>query len=45
MHVAVGRTRVEIIAAGYKGEKTVILGPTDFPLLTAMADVCADVFQ
>ena len=37
--------RKEIIAAGYKGEKTVVLAPTDFPLLKAMADVCADVFQ
>jgi peptide/nickel transport system substrate-binding protein len=35
----------DIVAAGYKGEKTVILAPTDFPLLKAMADVCADVFQ
>lgn len=32
----------EILAAGYKGEKTVVLAPTDFPLLKAMADVCAD---
>ena len=37
--------RKEIIAAGYKGEKTVVLAPTDFPLLKAIADVCADVFQ
>ena len=37
--------RRAIAAAGYKGEKTVILAPTDFPLLKAMADVCADVFQ
>jgi len=36
--------RKEILAAGYKGEKTVILAPTDFPLLKALADVCADVF-
>ncbi|HEY0424581.1 MAG TPA: ABC transporter substrate-binding protein, partial [Rhodopila sp.] len=36
--------RKEIVAAGYKGEKTVVLAPTDFPLLKAMADVCADVF-
>ena len=35
----------EIIAAGYKGEKTVLLAPTDFPLLKALADVCADVFR
>lgn len=37
--------RKEIIAAGYNGEKTVLLAPTDFPLLKAMADVCADVLQ
>jgi len=37
--------RKEIAAAGYKGEKTVLLAPTDFPILKAMADVCADVFQ
>jgi len=37
--------RRSIVAAGYKGEKTVILAPTDLPLLKAMADVCADVFQ
>jgi peptide/nickel transport system substrate-binding protein len=37
--------RREIVAAGYKGEKTVILAPTDFPLLKALADVCQDVFQ
>lgn len=36
--------RKEIIAAGYKGEKTVVLAPTDFPLLKALADVSADVF-
>ena len=32
----------EIAAAGYKGEKVVILAPTDFPVLKAEADVCAD---
>ena len=37
--------RKEISAAGYKGEKTVILAPTDIPILKAQADVCADVFQ
>jgi peptide/nickel transport system substrate-binding protein len=37
--------RKEIVAAGYKGEKTVVLAPTDFPLLKAMADVCADTLQ
>ena len=32
----------EIDAAGYKGEKVMILAPTDFPILKAEADVCAD---
>ena len=40
-----GAVRAEIVAAGYKGETTVVLAPTDFPLLKAMADVCADVLQ
>ena len=35
----------EIAAAGYKGEKVVILAPTDFPILKAEADVCADQFK
>lgn len=34
----------EIIAAGYKGEKVVLLAPTDFPILKALADVTADLF-
>ncbi len=32
----------EMAAAGYKGEKVVLLAPTDFPILKALADVCAD---
>ncbi len=35
----------EIEAAGYKGEKVVVLAPTDFPILKAEADVGADVMQ
>ena len=35
----------EIAAAGYKGEKVVLLAPTDFPVLKALADVCADTMQ
>jgi peptide/nickel transport system substrate-binding protein len=35
----------EIIAAGYKGEKVVLLAPTDFPILKALADVNADMFK
>ena len=32
-----------IMDAGYKGEKVVLMAPTDFPILKALADVGADV--
>jgi peptide/nickel transport system substrate-binding protein len=35
----------EIAAAGYKGERVVLLAPTDFPILKALADVGADAMQ
>ena len=35
----------QIEAAGYKGEKVVILAPTDFPVLKAEADVGADMMK
>jgi peptide/nickel transport system substrate-binding protein len=35
----------EVAAAGYKGEKVVLLAPTDFPILKALADVGADAMQ
>ncbi|HEY3846720.1 MAG TPA: ABC transporter substrate-binding protein [Acetobacteraceae bacterium] len=35
----------ELAAAGYKGEKVVVLAPTDFPILKALADVGADMMQ
>ncbi|MEO8714751.1 MAG: ABC transporter substrate-binding protein [Acetobacteraceae bacterium] len=35
----------EIEAAGYKGEKVVFMAPTDFPILKAEADVCADMLK
>ncbi|MDE2581895.1 MAG: ABC transporter substrate-binding protein [Rhodospirillales bacterium] len=35
----------EIKAAGYKGEKVVLLAPTDFPILKAEADVCNDMMK
>jgi peptide/nickel transport system substrate-binding protein len=37
-----GAVKKELDSAGYKGEKVVILAPTDFPILKAEADVCAD---
>ena len=39
------RVKREIIAAGYKGEPVVLLAPTDFPILKALADVGADTLQ
>ncbi len=32
-----------ILAAGYKGERVVLMAPTDFPILKALADVGADM--
>ncbi len=39
------RVKADILAAGYKGEKVVLMAATDFPVLKAMADVVADVFK
>ena len=36
------RVKAEIKAAGYGGEKVVLMAATDFPVLKAMADVVAD---
>ena len=36
------RVKAQIKAAGYGGEKVVVLAATDFPVLKAMADVVAD---
>ncbi len=36
------KVQAELKAAGYKGEKVVLLVATDFPVLKAMADVAAD---
>ena len=41
----VAGAKAEIIAAGYKGEKVVLLAPTDFPILKALADVTADLLK
>ena len=35
----------ELKAAGYKGEKVVLLAATDFPVLKAMSDVAADALK
>lgn len=39
------RTKREIVAAGYKGEKVVLLIPTDIGSLKAYGDVGADLFR
>ena len=41
----IARARRQIQDAGYKGEKVVLLGATDLPILRAVADVTADLFQ
>ena len=33
----------DILAAGYKGERVVLMAPTDFPILKALADVGGDM--
>ena len=37
--------KAEILAAGYKGERVVVLAPADFPAINTMALVCADMFR
>jgi len=39
------KVKAELAAAGYKGERVVLLAATDFPVLKAMSDVCADMLQ
>ncbi len=39
------KVKQELKAAGYKGEKVVLLAATDFPVLKAMADVAADTLK
>jgi len=38
------RVKRELIAAGYKGERVVMLGPSDYPSTYALALVAADAF-
>ncbi len=39
------RVKADLKAAGYKGERVVLLAATDFPVLKAMADVAADALK
>ena len=39
------KAKAEILAAGYKGERVVVLAPADFPAINTMALVCADMFR
>ncbi len=34
-----------ILDAGYKGEKVLLMGPGDFPVINAMSEVTADLFR
>lgn len=39
------KVKADLKAAGYNGEKVVLLVPTDLPALNAMSEVAADVFR
>ena len=39
------KVKADLAAAGYKGEKVVLMGATDFPSLNALAQVCLDMLQ
>jgi len=39
------RARAALREAGYKGERVVLLAPTDFPTLKALADIGADLLK
>ncbi|MDR3538481.1 MAG: ABC transporter substrate-binding protein [Acetobacteraceae bacterium] len=41
----IAAARKAIIDAGYKGEKVLLMGPGDFPVITAMSEVTADLFR
>ena len=41
--IAASRRAIE--AAGYKGEKVLLMAPTDFPAINAMSEVVGDVFR
>ena len=41
--IAASRRALE--AAGYKGEKVLLMAPTDFPAINAMSEVVGDVFR
>ncbi|MBV9592166.1 MAG: hypothetical protein JO310_21430 [Hyphomicrobiales bacterium] len=39
------KVKRDLAAAGYKGEKVVLLAATDFPVITAMCEVSGDMFR
>jgi peptide/nickel transport system substrate-binding protein len=41
----IARARAEVAASGYKGERVVIMGPSDHPVNGPMANVAADLFK
>jgi len=41
----IDKVKKDLIAAGYKGEKIVMLVPTDFAVLNAMSEVAGDYFR
>ena len=41
----VARAKAEVAASGYAGQRVVILGPSDHPVNSVMANVAADLFK
>lgn len=41
----VARAKAEVAASGYNGERIVIMGPSDHPVNSVMANVAADLFK
>ena len=39
------KVRADLAAAGYKGERVVLLAPADFPVLNGMSEVAADMLR
>lgn len=39
------KVKSDLAAAGYKGERIVVLAPTDFPILNGMTEVAGDYFR
>ena len=42
---SIAESRKALADAGYKGEKVLLMAPSDFPAINAMSEVAADMFR